>query len=258
MTEAVRTDDHGAVLRVTLARPRQANALDLEIGAGLEAAFKRIGPDTGAVLLLADGPNFCVGGNVAGFAAATDLPAHIRLLADSIHAQIEVLHGSGVPLVVGVRGWAAGAGMSLALLADVLVLGASARLRPGYAGIGITPDCGLTWTLPRAVGAARARDILLTNRPVDAAEALAIGIAARVVPDEEVDATAAAVAAELAAGPTPALAATRRLVEDAATRGLVEHLDAEAASIAAHAGLPHGREGIAAFVAKRPARFRSG
>lgn len=255
MSSSVRIAEEDRVLRVTLARPQSANALDLETGRGLGEAVMRIGPGTGCVLLLAEGPNFCVGGDVRGFAAADDLPAHVRMLADSIHEHLRALHDTGVPLVVGARGWAAGAGMSLVLLADVLVLGASARLRPGYAGIGITPDCGMSWTLPRAVGAARARDILLTNRAVDAAEALAIGIASRVVPDEEVDATAAAVAADLAAAPTSALAATRRLVEDGAARTFAEHLDAEAASIAAHAGMPHGREGIAAFVEKRPPRF---
>lgn len=255
MNESVRVAEDGAVVRITLARPERANALGLDTCDGLGEALKRIGEGTGCVLLLADGPNFCVGGDVRGFAAAEDVPAHIRLLADTVHAHLVALRESGVPLVAGVRGWAAGAGMSLALAADVLVLGETAKLRPGYAGIGVTPDCGMTWTLPRAVGAARAREILLTNRAVDAAEALAIGIASRVVPDEEVDAAAAAVAAQLAAGPTPALGATRRLVDAAAARTFAEHLDFEAASISEHAGLPHGREGITAFVEKRAPRF---
>jgi 2-(1,2-epoxy-1,2-dihydrophenyl)acetyl-CoA isomerase len=255
MNEPVRLTEDGGVLRITLARPGAANALSLDTADGFGEAVKRVGEGTGCVLLLAEGPNFCVGGDVRGFAAADDVPAHIRLLADTIHAHLLALRDCGVPLVAGVRGWAAGAGMSLALLADVLVLGESAKLRPGYPGIGVTPDCGLTWTLPRAVGAARAREILLTNRAVGAAEALAIGIASRVVPDDEVDATAAAVAAELAAGPTPALDATRRLVDAGSVRTLAEHLEAEAASISEHAGLPHGREGITAFVEKRPPRF---
>ena len=252
-TLGVEVDD--GVLVLTLARPERANSLDLELGRDLGAALSELGPAVRCVLLLAAGPNFCVGGDVREFAGADDLPGHIRLLADTMHGHLLTLRASGVPVVVGARGWAAGAGMSLVLIADVAVLGTSAKLRPGYAGIGITPDCGLTWTLPRAVGAARAREILLTNRAVDAAEALAIGIAARVVPDEEVDATAAAVAREIADGPTAALSATIRLVEAGAVHTFAEHLEAEAASIAEHAGLPHGREGIAAFTGKRPPRF---
>jgi 2-(1,2-epoxy-1,2-dihydrophenyl)acetyl-CoA isomerase len=251
----LRASEDGGVLRITFARPERANALAPETGQDLAKAIGGIGPGTRCVLLLADGPNFCVGGDVSGFAAAADVGEHVRALADSIHAILVSLHATGLPVVVGARGWAAGAGMSLVLLGDVVVLGESARLRPGYGGIGITPDCGMTWTLPRAVGAARARDILFTNRAVGAQEALAIGIASRVVPDDDVDATAAAVAAELAAAATGALRATRDLLEAGASRGFAEHLDAEAASIAARAASAEGREGIAAFVAKRPPRF---
>jgi 2-(1,2-epoxy-1,2-dihydrophenyl)acetyl-CoA isomerase len=252
---SVRAELDGAVLRVTLCRPERANALDMEVGADLRKALEAIGPGVRAVLLLAEGPNFCVGGDVTGFAGAADPEAHVLELATEMHAILRDLTASGVPVVVGVQGWAAGAGLSLLLHGDVVVLGASARVRAGYPAIGLTPDCGMSWLLPRAVGPARARDMLLTNRVVGAQEALAIGLVSRVVPDDEVAEVAAKVARELAAAATGALRATRRLLEASATSTYTEQLDAEAASISARAATPEGREGVAAFVGKRPARF---
>lgn len=251
----VRAERDGAVLKVTLCRPDRANALDMEVGADLRKALGTVGPGVRAVLLLAEGRNFCVGGDVAGFAGAADPAAHILELATEMHAVLRELTETGLPLVVGVQGWAAGAGLSLLLHGDVVVLGESARMRAGYAGIGFTPDCGMSWLLPRAVGAARARDILLTNRVVDAQEALAIGLASRVVPDAEVAHVAAAIAGELAAAATGALRATRRLLDASATSTYAEQLDAEAASISARSATPEGREGVAAFVAKRAPQF---
>src|SRR5688572_3275910 len=108
MNESVRVEEDGAVVRITLTRPERANALSLETCDGFADAVKRIGEGTGCVLLLADGPNFCVGGDVRGFAAAEDITAHVRMLADTAHRQLAALRDSGVPLVAGVRGWAAG------------------------------------------------------------------------------------------------------------------------------------------------------
>jgi 2-(1,2-epoxy-1,2-dihydrophenyl)acetyl-CoA isomerase len=248
----VRAELEGGVLRVTLCRP----VLDPEVGADLRKAVAAIGPEVRAVLLLSEGPNFCFGGDVAGFASAADPAAHVLDLANGVHGILVDLTATGLPIVVGAQGWAAGAGLSLVLHGDVVVLGESARLRAGYTAIGFTPDCGMSWLLPRAIGPARARDLLFTNRAVGAQEAVAMGLASRVVPDEEVAEAAAAVARELAAAPTGALIATRRLLADAATSTYAEHLDAEAASISARAGSPEGREGVAAFVEKRRPRFQ--
>ena len=105
----------------------------------------------------------------------------MQALAGELHELVRALVEVPVPVVAAVRGWAAGAGMSLALAADVAVAGVSTRLRPAYPAIGLSPDGGLTWTLPRAVGAARARHILLTDRVIAADEALALGLVAVVV-----------------------------------------------------------------------------
>jgi 2-(1,2-epoxy-1,2-dihydrophenyl)acetyl-CoA isomerase len=251
MTEAAAATVSARVLQVRLTAPERSNSLDLDGTAALAKALDQFGPGIGALTLLHDGTNFCVGGDVRGFRDAADPEQYILELADSAHRCVRLLVTAPVPVVVGARGWAAGAGMALLLTADILVLGESARMRVAYPAIGITPDCGLSWHLPRIVGQARARDILLTNRVVDATEALAIGIAARVVPDEAVEATVQQVAAELAAGPTEAYCNIRRLLSESASRPLDEHLDFEARSISRSAGTPHGSEGIRAFLEKR-------
>lgn len=254
MTDAAIATRNGRVLEVRLSAPERGNAIDLESAARL-AKVLAVGPEIGALALTHDGPNFCVGGDVRGFAAATDPEAYLLDLANAAHECVRALTTAGVPVVIGARGWAAGAGMALLLTADILVLGESAKMRVAYPGIGITPDCGMTWNLPRIVGQARARDILLTNRAVDAQEALAIGIAGRVVPDDEVDATVAEIAAGLANGPTQAYRGIRRLLDDGLARPLEEHLEYEARSIAAAGASPEGSEGIRAFLEKRPAKY---
>jgi 2-(1,2-epoxy-1,2-dihydrophenyl)acetyl-CoA isomerase len=161
------------------------------------------------------------------------------------------LAGGRAPVVAAVNGWAAGAGMALAACADITVAAESARFRSAYSAIGLSPDCGLTWTLPRLVGRARAADLILTNRPVGAAEAAAIGLAARVVADDSLLADAQALAAELASGPAGAFERIRKLLDASDRSTLADQLDAEAASIAACADHPEGRAGVAAFTAGR-------
>jgi 2-(1,2-epoxy-1,2-dihydrophenyl)acetyl-CoA isomerase len=161
-----------------------------------------------------------------------------------------------VPVVAAVHGWAAGAGMSVALAADIVVAGTSTRLRPAYPAIGFSPDGGMSWLLPRLVGAARARHILLTDRVIGAPQALEWGLVAVVVADQEVHAEAERTAQRLAAGPTRALGRIKRLLGEAEHRDFAAHLDAEASAIAASAADAEGREGVAAFTSRRPPRFR--
>jgi 2-(1,2-epoxy-1,2-dihydrophenyl)acetyl-CoA isomerase len=255
MTEAATATVCGRVLQVRLTAPERSNSLDLAAAECLAKALGQVGPGVGALSLLHDGANFCVGGDVRGFRDADDPEGYILDLAESAHRCIRLLTQARVPVVLGARGWAAGAGMALLLTPDVLVLGHSARMRVAYPAIGITPDCGLSWHLPRIVGHARARDILLTNRVIDAAEALAIGIAARVVADDAVEETVRRIAAELADGPTEADRNIRTLLADSASRTLDAHLDVEARCISRSAGTPQGTEGIRAFLAKRPPVF---
>lgn len=253
----------GRVLRVVVATAERNASLHPEGVAEGTAAVRTIGPETGAILLVGTGPAFCTGGDVASFGAAGadgggaggDVAAFIRAVADAFHAFLLALVEAPVPVVAAVHGAAAGAGMSLVCAADLAVGGTSTILKPGYPSLGFTPDGGMSWTLPRLVGAGRARSILLRDRMLDAATALDYGIFTEVVGDAEVSSTAEKIARKLADGPTRALGGIKRLVADGEHRGLTEHLDAEAASIAASAAHPEGREGVAAFNERRRASF---
>jgi 2-(1,2-epoxy-1,2-dihydrophenyl)acetyl-CoA isomerase len=128
-------------------------------------------------------------------------------------------------------------------------------LKPGYPSLGFTPDGGMTWTLPRLVGTGRARSILLQDRLIDAPTALAWGIVTDVVPDDEVRAKAERLAARLANGATTALGGIKRLLAAGEHRGLAEHLEDEAASIARSAAGAEGREGVTAFAERRKPAF---
>jgi 2-(1,2-epoxy-1,2-dihydrophenyl)acetyl-CoA isomerase len=255
------TSLQGRVLRCVLSTAARGASLDFDAAREVTAALRDIGrgdvePDVGAVLLVGEGPNFCTGGDVKAFATATDVRTTVRDLAGELHDLVRAFAEAPVPVVAAVHGWAAGAGMSLVLAADIAVAGTSTRLRPAYPAIGLTPDGGLTWTLPRAIGAIRARHILLTDRVLSADEALALGLVAAVVADDAVEAEARSLAEGLAEGPVGALGRMKRLLREGAVNDLDTQLDAEAAAIAESAAGDEGREGVAAFHARRAPRFR--
>jgi 2-(1,2-epoxy-1,2-dihydrophenyl)acetyl-CoA isomerase len=149
-----------------------------------------------------------------------------------------------------VNGTAAGGGVGLVCMADLAIAGRSSRFSLAYTGVGLAPDCATSFLLPRIVGRRRAIELMLTNRTLGADEALAWGLVNEVVEDVDVLARAQAMAAGFAAGPTAAYGAVKRLL-DAADPGLEAQMALEGRAIAAQAGHPHGREGVAAFLAKR-------
>lgn len=207
------------------------------------------------VLLQGAGRNFCLGGNLAQFAEATDRQAFIRELADTVHVFVRALAGLTVPTVAATNGWAAGAGMSLTLACDLVVAGESSGYRTGYPSLGLTPDAGMTWSLPRRVGSGPAIDLLLTGRPLSVDEAHRLGLVTRIVPDDSVREAAADIARALATGPIAALSGTKTLIRQAATNSLPDHLDREADSIVDACVSPEGNEGIDAFNARRTPVF---
>ena len=256
-TQRVRTEVDGDVWRVTLDSPGTGNAVDPAMAAALGEALRTRPPQTRAVLLLAEGERFCVGGDVRGFAAADDPGASVGRLATDWHEVVRAFLAVPVPVVAGVHGAVAGAGVGLMGACDVVVCARSTRIRPAYAAIGFSPDGGTSWALAHALGPARALDLALTNGTLDAAEARACGLVARVVADDELRAAATGLAHTLAAGPVRALVRTRALVRGAVVRTLDEHLDHEARLIAESAADPEGREGVRAFVEKRRPDFRT-
>jgi 2-(1,2-epoxy-1,2-dihydrophenyl)acetyl-CoA isomerase len=253
----VLTGVDGDVWRITLDSPETGNAIDPVLAAELTAALTARPAQTRAVLVLANGPRFCVGGDVRAFASVEDPGAFVGQLASDWHEAIRALLRCPVPVVAGVQGAVAGAGVGLVGACDIVVCARSTKIRPAYGAIGYSPDGGTSWALARALGAPRALELMLTNGALTAADAHAFGLVARLVEDDEVHEAAAALAHAVAAGPVRAMARTRSLVRQAALRTLDEQLDDEARLIAESAADPEGREGVRAFLEKRQPDFRS-
>jgi 2-(1,2-epoxy-1,2-dihydrophenyl)acetyl-CoA isomerase len=246
------------VARITLNRPQAANTLNLEMAAALHDAALRCGDDRAvrAVVITGAGNSFSAGGDLKSFAAQSEqLPAHLNELVDHFHAAISHFARMDAPVIAAVNGVAAGAGMSLACACDFVVAAESARFTMAYTRAGLSPDGASTYFLPRLVGLRRALELTLTNRLLSATEALEWGLVTRVVPDtrlaEEVD----ALAAQLANGATHALGAAKRLLGDGWTETLETQMAHELHTIATMAGTSDVREGITAFLEKRPPRF---
>ncbi|WP_052668546.1 enoyl-CoA hydratase/isomerase family protein [Nitriliruptor alkaliphilus] len=249
----VRFDRTDGVAEIVLAGGR-GNPIDLSWADAFEAAVASIASEDRCVLLRAHGPDFCFGGDVGTF-VGDDPGALIRSLADRLHVSIRLLDAVEVPVVTAVQGWATAAGMSLALTSDILLVGEGARFKTAYNALGLTADGGMTWYLPRRVPATVAADLLLTDRVLTADEALHLGLAARVVPDDALADEARALAIGIAGRSRPAAVAVKRLLRQATDGDLSSHLDAETDAIAAAAAGPDGREGVAAFLERRAPRF---
>ena len=250
--------DDVATLRLN--RPDQGNAINEEMAEDLAEAVSKIVETSGvrAVLICGNGPNFTMGGDVSLFAgtAPERLPHKLRRMIDAYHLAIERLTSMDAPVVAAVRGAAAGGGLGLLYVADIVVAAADARFVLGYGGLGLTSDGGNTWFLPRMVGLRRAQELFLLNSRLSAQDALDYGLVSRLVPDDAVEAEAAGIAAKLAAGPTRAYGAMRRMLRQSFETGLAEQLLAEVDLIVVAAGTDDAREGIAAFAAKRRPQFK--
>lgn len=253
----VRLERANGVAEVVLDAPERGNVMDPPWAAAFEAALGSLSSEDRCVLLRAEGPNFCFGGDVSTF-VGDDPGALIGDLADGLHVGLRLLDDVEVPVVTAVQGWATGAGMSLALTNDILVLGEGARFKTAYNALGLTADGGMTWQLPRRVPATVAADLLLTDRVLRADEAVQLGLAARVVADDQLTTEARGIARGIAGRSREAAVAVKRLLRASHVADLSTQLDAESAAIAAAADGPDGREGVAAFLERRPPRFGGG
>ncbi|MGP4043122.1 enoyl-CoA hydratase/isomerase family protein [Streptomyces sp. 2A115] len=253
-TQPVRVVRHpDGVVELRLEDPGRSNALDLPTAEALRDATAEVAADPGgAVLLRAAGANFCVGGDLRAFAGrGAETSAYVHAVATAAHAAVLALYGLPVPVVTAVRGAAAGGGIGLALVGDIVLAARSARFRLAYTAMGLTPDCGATWLLPRLVGPRLATDLVLTNRVLTGGDAERFGLVSRAVEDDEVDEAAYRTAAELADGAGEALCAAKHLLRDGAGAGLSRHLAEEARLIAGLAGSGEAQARMASFLAPR-------
>ena len=244
----------GAVLTITLNRASVLNALNAEVHAALRDALDLAAPpDVRAVVLTGAGRGFCVGQDLEEFrGGAPDVAQRLR---ERYHPVVIGLRELEKPVIAAVNGVAAGAGVSLACACDFRIASTDARFVPAFSGIGLVPDSGATAFLARLLGVERAFAWLVSNRPLHADEALELGLVDELVEPGELAQRVLERAQALAAGPTRALALTKRLLAEAPSTPLREQLEREAVAQAEAAATEDFREGVAAFLEKREPRF---
>lgn len=262
MNETVLLARAGPVATLTLNRPDALNVLDEAMVDALIPAAADVAADPGIRVLVVQGAgkHFMAGGDIRTFARESSRPPDERQrsfqrLVERVHVAVETLARMPQPVVARVQGAVAGFGLSLMNACDLAVASDDAYFAAGYRQIGITPDGGGTWSLPRIVGQRRALGILLLGERFGAADALAMGLVNRVVPLAELDAAVDAVARALADGPREALSATKRLLRGSFDRTLSGQLQAEAVSFGRLSATDDFVEGVASFLEKRPPRF---
>ncbi|MFD7407821.1 enoyl-CoA hydratase/isomerase family protein [Streptomyces sp. NPDC059866] len=250
------TDQVGTI---ELNRPKRMNALTVELVESLgDAAASLVESGARALVLTGRGPTFCAGADLSlvDQALAADPHTVLKPLVSGLHDSIKRLRDLPVPLVAAVEGPAVGAGLGLALTADLRVLGKGARLIPGYMGIGSSPDGGVSYFLTRMLGSARAASLLLRNRPVTADEAIALGLADSVAEQGSATEAAQQLAATLTGTPPLALLRVRELVDRATLLGLEEQLDLEQQRVTELWDTHDFTEGVRAFLERRKPEFR--
>lgn len=254
---AVTTRAADGVMTITLNRPDVLNAIDDALLAGLRDALVEARADetVRAVVLTGAGRGFCAGADLAAGGMRTGRVDTAQALRDRYHPVVLAMRQLPKPIVGAVNGVAAGAGMSFALACDVVLAAESATFLQAFTRIGLVPDCGSTWFLPRLVGDVRARALIMLADRIPARDALQYGLVWRVLPDDALAAEAQATAARLASMPTRAYALVKQALVASAGQGLADQLETEAALQAQASATEDFREGVAAFLAKRPPRF---
>ena len=250
---------HDHVAHITLNRPDAANSINEEMGKDLMYASLRCDedPDIRAVLISGAGQIFSGGGDLKAFSAKGDqLPYFVKEITTYLHAAMSRFTRMDAPVVAAVHGAAAGAGLSIAIACDMVIAAETTRFTVAYTRAGLVPDGSSTYFLPRIVGLKRALELTLTNRMFSAQEALQWGLVTRVVPDNELLAQAMALAVQLASGPTRAYGLSKRLLHSGWAETLETQMENESQAIANSARTRDAREGITAFLKKRPPQYK--
>jgi 2-(1,2-epoxy-1,2-dihydrophenyl)acetyl-CoA isomerase len=253
MAEVEVTRD-GGVLTLTLNRPDVLNAFNTSLHKAFQAALKDAGdPSVRAVVVTGAGRGFCVGQDLKEFQeGAGDIGDRLRA---GYHRNVLAIRALEKPVIAAVNGPAAGAGLSLACACDIRIAAESAAFIPAFIGIGLIPDSGGTYFIHRLLGAPRSFEWMTSNRKLAAAEALEWGLVSEVVADETLPARTAELAGVYAQAPTKAIGMTKRLFDHADNATLDAQLELEAQLQAAATQTDDFREGVTAFLEKRPPQF---
>lgn len=258
MTAQVHLEVAAGVATITLANAATRNAIDRPLTEAMCERLRQVAqaPDVAAILVRADGPAWCVGGSIRLFeAAGDDVHDVVSAFAEPLNTWVTLLHECPKITIAAVHGAVGGGGIGVMLAHDVVLAADDTVFVLGYGRLGANPDAGTSYFLARDVGYRRALDLYLGNERIDADRALALGMINRVLPAAELRAAAAAQAARIAAGPRQAYATTKRLLRQAGDGHLARQLDDEIRSFADHSRTADFREGVRAFLEKRPPRF---
>ncbi|WP_347683424.1 enoyl-CoA hydratase-related protein [Mycobacterium sp. B14F4] len=250
----------GAVLRITIDRPGRRNSLSHSMVDAMAAMLTAAATDDSlrAVDIRAAGSDFCAGADLVTANAAGHRPRTgdlIRRIPHTANRVIELVHTIQLPVVCSVRGWAVGLGCNLALAADFTLAADDAVFWEPFVGRGFSPDSGSTWLLPRLVGLARARRMLLLGEKIGAADAVEWGLIHQAVPDSQLDAASDTLVERLASGPTVAIGLAKQAIQYAQQATLTQAMTQELFNVELSCRTTDFKEGLAAFRDKRPPEF---
>jgi 2-(1,2-epoxy-1,2-dihydrophenyl)acetyl-CoA isomerase len=261
MSDIILAETRGAWRKLILNQPDKLNAFNAAMHAAFAAALADAAedPDCRALLITGAGRGFCAGQELGPAVLPTEAgPPDLAPVVADYNAMVRRIRALPMPVIAAVNGVAAGAGANLALACDIVMAAKSAKFIQAFARIGLVPDTGGTFFLPRLVGEARARALAMTGDPVGAEQAESWGMIWRAVEDDALMPQAEGLAAKLAAQPTQAFALMKRAFDASASNTLDAQLDLEAA-LQRDAGFsPDYTEGVRAFLEKRPPRFTGG
>jgi 2-(1,2-epoxy-1,2-dihydrophenyl)acetyl-CoA isomerase len=255
--------DAGNVALITLNRPDALNALTVAMGQEFRAAMAEARErGARAIVLTGAGRAFCAGGDLREMREMAKKEGRLQAFFDEplhlIHSCVRLIRETPVPVIAAVNGVATGGGCNFALACDLVLAAESAQFNQAFIKVGLTPDCGGTFILPRLVGWKRATELLMTGDMVSAKEAAEMGMINRAIADEELMTEALNLASRLACAPTAALAQIKSLLEQSATNDYNAQLDLEHKAQLQSGQTKDFSEGVAAFIEKRPPRFTGG
>ncbi|MCZ0727968.1 enoyl-CoA hydratase/isomerase family protein [Mycolicibacterium iranicum] len=254
--QTITLEQAGPVARITLNRPDAANGMNDTMTRELaDAAARCDTPATKVVVVTGAGRFFCAGGDLKDFAAAPSRGRHIKGVADDLHRAIATFARMDAVVITAVNGTAAGAGFSLAVIGDLVLAAESASFTMAYTRVGLSPDGSSSYYLPRLVGIAKTKELMLTNRTLSADEAYRWGLVTEVVADAALAERADELAEKMAATAAGSNGGIKALLLGTFSNGLEEQMELEGRLIAQRAESADGREGVDAFLAKRKPEF---